>query len=488
MSDQEANLLPSQGTQASATTSAPRSFAVAFLCPLALLTACGPSVDPPPLMIQECAGDDSPTELARFDYDPEVRSFEPFDLGHALTVRIDHGLGESQHYIVDNCGGTPLRLERTFGQRPGAIRVGGDIVLCTGAPDEPEGIWELLEDGSPGEDLGIGYACPDRLFSSNFRTGISPYGFVFAEDGDAQHLVDGRVRPLPVRGTFFRVNDTWLVHSREGQVAMLGPDGADPVVLDLPDLITDVFSPPDSSPWVVLSPDFEEQDAGRLYALDTRDGSWFTTSLVPRLLDPNRVAVRDGLAITRSPVYASVEFTRARWDASLRTDLDVDAGFTVLDDEHVLIVNDRDVRLLRIPLDFPDENETAYEVLWKYPVPNGESLAGSYPGMLWQDVVLLPLLGETWAFPIDGSEPYPFLPLHLDSIYFGSEFITGMVRGTANGDDTRFFRRRLGGEFEVIAEGVLDFQDRPWTPELGRILYAVRDGEHVSIRQHRLTD
>ena len=153
-----------------------------------------------------------------------------------------------------------------------------------------------------------------------------------------------------------------------------------------------------------------------------------------------------------------------------------------------MVVGDRDVRLLRIPLDFPPENEPAYEVLWKNPIPGGESLEGSHPGMLWHGLVLLPFQAETWAFPVDGSEPYPFLPGRLDSIHFGTDFITALVRGTFNGDDNMLVRRALGGELEVIAEGVLDFQDRPWTPELGRILYVVRDGDDVSIRQHRLSD
>lgn len=152
---------------------------------------------------------------------------------------------------------------------------------------------------------------------------------------------------------------------------MLGPDGASPFVLDLPEAITDAAAPPDSSPWVVLLPDSQGQDALRPYVLDTTDGSWFTAGLGWAGLDPNRVAVRDGLAVTRLPVSPRIEFTRAHWDAPLRTDLNVDAGFTVVDEEHVLIADDRDVRLLRIPLDFPGENEAAYEVLWQRAIGSG---------------------------------------------------------------------------------------------------------------------
>lgn len=384
----------------------------------------------------------------------------------------------------------PLRLKETFDYRPGAARVGGDIVLCGAGLGGREGVRELLEDGSAGEDLGLGLGCPDRGSSVGVRTGISPHGFVLDESGTTQHLPNGNSRSLPLYGTFTRVHDTWLVHTREGQVGMLGPDGASPFVLDLPEAITDVAAPPDSSSWVVLLPDSQGQDAVRPYVLDSTDGSWFTAGWAG--LDPTRVAVRDGLAVTRSHPWSTLEFARAHWDAPLRADLDVDAGFTVVDDAHVLIADDRDVRLLRIPLDFPGENEAAYEVLWKYPVPGGESLAGSYPGMLWHDLVLLPLLREIWAFPTDGSEPYPFLPGELSyrasDIYFGSEFITAMTDVNRIDDTGQIIRRAVGGELEVVAEGVLGFQDRPWTPDLGRILYAVRDGDDVSIRQHRLTD
>lgn len=489
MFDRQAKSRPPRRPQPSTTKTAQQYFAAALFCPVGLLAACGPALDPPPLVIHECPADDSPTELARFDYDPEV-DFEPFDLGHAATVRLGLGGYDAEHYVVDNCGGTPLRLENAFGYRPGAARVGGDIVLCSGGLEGLQGLRELLEDGSGGDDLGLGLGCLDRGNSFGSRTGMSAHGFVWTETGVTQYLPDGEVRSLTLFGEFTRVNDTWLVHTDEGEVGMLGSDGADPVVLDLPEAIIDVASPPDSSPWVVLLPDSQGQDYARPYVLDTTDGSWFTAGLGWAGLDANRVAVRDGLAVTRFPVNPAIEFTRAQWDASLRTDLNVDAGFTVVNEEHVLTADDRDVRLLRIPLDFPGENEAAYEVLWKYPVPSGESLAGSYPGMLWQDLVLLRFQGETWAFPTDGSEPYPFLPGNLDDsyIYFGSEFITAMIDTNSLDDTAQIIRRAVGGELEVVADSILSVQTRPWTPELGRILYAVRDGEHVSIRQHRLTD
>lgn len=455
---------------------------------LALLTACGPAVDPPPLVLRECRADNSPTELARFDYDPEVDFFQPFDLGQAVTVGLDLGDDESKHYIVDNCGGTPLRLRGTFDSvAPGTARVGDDIVLCPGGEGFP-GVHELLEDGSAGEDLGLGLLCAHGWLTYGVRNAASAYGFMWTESGVTQYLPDGTARALPFFGQFSRVNNTWLLIGDDGEVGMFGPDGADPVVLDLPEAIVYVHPPADSSPWIILLPDAKGRDYTQLYMLDTTDGSWFVTPPTSDGFSPHKVPVRAGLAITQFPVDVTIDFTRAGWDASLNTDLDRDAGFTVIDEEHVLIVNDRDVRLLRVPLEFPGESEASYEVLWKYPVPNGESLAHSFPGMLWQDIVLLPFLAETWAFPTDGSEPYPFLPGHLDAIYFGSDFITAIEQATDSGNDARLVRRALGGELEVLAEGLLDFEHRPWTPELGRILYAVRDGDEVSIRQHRLTD
>lgn len=451
------------------------------------LAACGPAVDPPPLEIQECSIEDSPTELARFPYEsgPE---FKTYDLGHALTVAIKRSGDETEHYLVDNCGGTPLRLQRTFGYRPGATRVGGEIVLCSGGIDAPLGVWELLENGAPGRDLGLGRSCPDSAGTHRGETGLAAQGFVWTESETTQHLPDGTVRSVPFHGRFSRVHDTWFVRSDEGEVAMFGPDGALPMLLDVPGEITHVEPPVDASPWVTLTPDSKDEDYRPLYVLDTRDGSWFPTPLAHESIQPLQVPTRDGLLVFRGGGYPWVALQRSAWDEQLPTDLDLDAGFTVVDEEHILIVNDRDVRMLRIPLDFPGDNESPYEVLWKYPVPNEGSLAGTDPGILWQDLVLLYLQGETWAFPIDGSEPYPFLPSRLQATYLGNEFITAIDNSEPSDDSRRLIRRAPDGEIEVLAEDILDVTWLNWTPELGRILYAVRDGDEVSIRQHRLTD
>jgi hypothetical protein len=78
-----------------------------------------------------------------------------------------------------------------------------------------------------------------------------------------------------------------------------GPEGPDPLVLELPEPITELYPPQDSSPWVLLSPEPDREDPIRLYALDTTDGSWFTLPWMSedyfRYNDPNRIAVRDGL-------------------------------------------------------------------------------------------------------------------------------------------------------------------------------------------------
>lgn len=77
----------------------------------------------------------------------------------------------------------------------------------------------------------------------------------------------------------------------------------------------------------------------------------------------------------------------------LPTDLDEDASITVVDEEHVLLV-DRDVRFLRVPLGVPGPNAAPYEVEWEYPLPAGNSLQYSDPGMLWNGLVLLPYHNE----------------------------------------------------------------------------------------------
>lgn len=102
------------------------------------------------IVIQQCSADESPTELARYDGVPFGEGFEPFDLGHAITVTDVRGSRGTGHDLVDNCGGAPLRLQETFDYRPGAARVGGELVLCSASPGDREGVWELLEDGSVG--------------------------------------------------------------------------------------------------------------------------------------------------------------------------------------------------------------------------------------------------------------------------------------------------------------------------------------------------
>ncbi len=395
---------------------------------------------------------------------------------------------------MDNCGGAPLRLKETFDFRPGAARVGGEIVLCSGRPVQYPGVWELLEDGSAGEDLGLGVGCLDGVYDSvGFRTGLWAHGFVYRDSALTQYQPDGTVRSLPPSRWLSRVNDTWVAQGSEGEVVLWSPEGPDPLVLELPEPITELYPPQDSSPWVLLSPEPDREDPIRLDALDTTDGSWFTLPWMSendfRNNDPNRIAARDGLAVTAfSSGWNLVEFMRADWDAPVQTDLPLAAGFTVIDQEHVMVAGEQGVRLLRIPLQRPGDDEPRYELVWERSLPSEEGPGYGYPGMLWKDVVLLPFLSETWAFPVDGSEPYPFLPAGLDLIHFGDEFVTVMEHMGLSGEENRLLRRALGGELEVIAEGVLGFRDRPNTPELGRILYAVRDGDKVSIRQHRLSE
>lgn len=111
----------SRGREQTSTIKAKRYHsAVGFFGLLTLLTACGPAVDPPPLQLQECPTDDSPTELACFEHKPRT-DFEPFDLGHTTTIHFRRA--QAEHDLVNNGGDTPLPQKKTFGYRPGAARV-----------------------------------------------------------------------------------------------------------------------------------------------------------------------------------------------------------------------------------------------------------------------------------------------------------------------------------------------------------------------------
>ncbi|MGH1345752.1 MAG: hypothetical protein ACRBN8_29575 [Nannocystales bacterium] len=64
-------------------------------------------------------------------------------------------------------------------------------------------------------------------------------------------------------------------------------------------------------------------------------------------------------------------------------------------------------------------------------------------------------------------------------------------RPDSNEGDLWLFQRSVDGAFDVIADELASGQNagglqHAWTPELGRILHSVRDGDAVSVRQHVL--
>ena len=273
---------------------------------LALLTACGPVVDPPPLELAQCSPEDSPSELARFPYS-EDNDYEWYDLVEGVTIAVDDGTTDTKtHYLVDNCGGAPLRLPRTFRYRPGAAYVGGEVVLCSGGLGDIEGVWELLEDGTAGRDLGLGRACPDHV-SSPTGTALFAYGIVIGEGSEArQFLPDGTTRSFTA-GDFYGAGGALLVHTREGEVTVLPPDGADPVALDLPEPIATVLT--SKSPWAFLAPPHEVNRLSAYYAVNAETGEWFPTPLTtvdPR--EPGRATFATG-SPPRSEATRPLRFT-----------------------------------------------------------------------------------------------------------------------------------------------------------------------------------
>lgn len=447
-----------------------------FLASLAI--ACSPQIDPPPIELPSCPND-SPTELARFDYEPQAE-YRTFDLVDAVTVAIDT-FGEGPTYIVDNCGGPPVRIRETFGYRPGAARVGGDIVLCGAGLGGPEGVWQLLENGTSGKDLGLGHGCPDWVNSWNSpAAALSAYGLVWDDGKVVQHRPDGTTREMPV-GVFHRVGESLVVLTREGEVAVAPPGDADTVYLDLPDPILSIQ--PTSDEWAVLVPSSadEEGHVFTYYALDTTTGEWFSSAPTATLSSiPPPVDARDGLSATWWPVERVFEFQRPLWDGPLATDFSHETRITIVDREHVYLV-ERDTQLLiRVPMEFPAEGEPANEVVWTRDVGDAERPPDGL-GNVWRGLVI----DGGQAYPVDGSDPYPFLPQSWRVIrsHRGDEFFTALVR---DDDSLQLVRIDVQGNVEVIDRDILEFMHGPWSPELGRLVYAVRDGDEVSIRQHRL--
>ncbi len=415
--------------------------------------------------------------------------YETFDLVDAFTVHINaQGSLPSTHYLVDNCGGDPLRLARTFDYRPGAARVGGAIVLCSGGLGGLEGIWELLEDGTAGADLGLGRWCADRLESASREVGLSALGVVAQEGSFTQYLPDGTKWSIPGR-TFHQLGDAFVVEG-DDIFTLLPPDGADPIALELPERIVGVLASPGASRWALLLPEGEARETW-LYALDAGTGAWFRTEQLWRdaIFSQQVASVRDGLAAVAAH-HGSLALSRPQWSEPLATDprdFGSLVGLTVVDGEHVYLRNREDLIFIRVAMTYPTGDELGIEVLWTRNIGQQERPPDG-AGIPWNDVVLDATNGELWAYPVDGSDQYPFLPGDEHGLmHFGSDSVTALGKRD-RAETLELFRNSVGGAFEVLDTGILDFQDRPWTPEFGRIVYAVRDGDEVSVRQHVLMD
>lgn len=501
--------------------------------PIFLLTACS---DPAaaPLDLQTCDPAESPTELLRLEGVSTGRPVDAFDLGKAVSLSYalerDAEPGAVRvplrYSLVDNCGGSPLHLPETFGLSSGAANVGGEIVLCgSDDPLEDKGVWELMADGSRGQDLGLG----DRCMGDSFPFGVreASLGIVYDEDdvgvAVTQFMPDGITRLIADPGTFDFVftSDGLAIFSFGDNAAVYPPDGSAPIDLDLPEAVYSVYPTPYPAPggaasdgWVLVLPRGKARGGERPdefppvpgYAVDLRTGAWFQTpEVVLELRDGStEFSLRDGLLATDGE--RGIELSRAGWDRHLPLGQSATV-FAVLDAQRVFVVGTDGVQILQIPLLLPEEG-TVFEpeVMWSRPLDEGDEGGEDEPsrgaGFAWSGMVLAvhtvpgatPLAKrprELWAYPMDGRPAFSFVP-ESTHLYFGSDTVTGIgFRPDSNERDLWLFQRSVDGEFDVIADDLASGQNaggllHPWTPELGRILYSVRDGDAVSVRQHVL--
>ncbi len=463
------------------------------------LAACADSA-PSPIQFAECTAEDSPTELLRIeDGMGSEHEFQVYDLGKAVSMKTQDG-----SLVFDNCGGDPVRIRRAFGLATGAANLGGEVVLCSGGAGHEPGVWELLEDGSAGSELGLGRQCLNSVT-------LPSYGFISDEDGIVQHQRDGTVRrvasgPSEIVGTAegFATLDF-------GDPPMLHPaDGPASIPLDLPGPFAVVArrpSPVSESPWMFVVPPYEGFNetlalgVSPVYAFDIRSGAWFQPpveiELVGRVVQTIS-SVRDGLAAFQVEGFElGTVFSRSEWEEELAR-YEITATTTslmVVDNERVFLVSEEDVRLIRVPLELPETGEAEFELLWSR--RRSDPDAQLTPIAPWNGVVLVEQ-GETWAYPLDGGEPYAFLPA-FQHAYYGAEYVTALGQDPQNPDEYWLGRNSIGGEFELIDERIIsgtpevfsmegDPQTQVWTPDLGRVLYSVQDGDALSVRQHRIAD
>ncbi len=478
--------------------------------PLVVFGACSGDTAAPPAEFQTCTN--SPTELLRLENVSTGFSVDTFDLTNAISVRYARNRelepGEfnlpDTFSVVDNCGGEPIRLADSFSLHSGVAYVGGEVVLCSGTyGHDKEGMWTLLDDGSRGERLEEGVWC-DRGGRPDPRR-ESSFGLVHGPSGTTQYLPDGSSRVVSSGNLGYDLvpMDDGLAVFEFGQPATIHPpDGSAAITVDLPESVRSLWPAPGApvaSDWVVAfrhdlwNTNFGEEPDG--YAVNLHTGEWFQTPAADEaLLRGNDFSIRDGLMAVGTSWGVLV--TRAGWTRSARLSASADV-IAVLDAERVFVVDSTEARIFNVPLEEPTSDNVQWEVAWSRPLEPGET-EGHGGGFLWNDMVLarnLDLGGDMWAYPLDGRPGFPFVPVSPRSrLHVGERTITGLIISPGGDEDSQWlYQRRFDGEFELIAEDLLGGRDfggalHMWTPELGRILYAVRDGDAVSVRQHVLSD
>lgn len=464
----------------------------------------------PALELEECSPGGSPRELLRIENASEYRVYDVVD---GVTV-VGDGAEFGGAFLVDNCGGEPIRLEDSYGLLAGAAYLDGQAVLCSpNGPGAERGVWEILETGARGDRLDVANACAFGTASS--------FGFAYTDDGLVQYLPGGGLRTIPSveRPTLTWLGDMGLVRGRSAEdgLVVLPPGGADAIVVDGLPPVQFVATQGNASSWVFLAtytegsappPSPIELGEPALFALDLATGAWFETGVVTGngLLSRNFASAEDGLAAV---VDGNLTFWRASWGGPLVSDIPSPLGVSLIDGERAVVATASGLQLVEVPLErLEDVDEpVALEVIWSRALAEGDVTPQS-AGVPWKDVVLVEAAENVWAYPLDGGDPFPFLPSlgftesafpTLGYTHLGSEFVTALARNPSDEADFWLFRNRLGGELEVLDT---DIQGAPplnssgfiyeelyrWTPQLGRILYVVRDGGSVSVRQHVLTD
>lgn len=450
------------------------------------LVGCADS-DPGPLELATCP-DATLRELARFRADEDA-VIQVYDLQDAVTVRYARD-GSGRTDLIDNCGGAPLRIPRTFGLETGAAYVGGEVVLCSGEGfGQDEGVWELRADGTAGRELGLGLRC-----SGNGSSIFAQLGFVFSEDFATQYLPDGTTREFTGSVTLLSRAPSPSVMTLGESPVIYPADGSAPVDVVAPTPIAELYGlrGPDDT-WVLGSPisvsqaDFDTPVA--VHAINTVTGVTMQAPALPFIEFQERISVRDGLLVATDPSRGDIVIVRPEWDEPFEVSVDATSA-TVLDGERIFLVGGEALRIVRVPTELEDDGSLGeLEELWS--LERAEDNPPKVSGAFWNGVVLIRQDDDLWVYPLDGGAPYPAAPASRQLVY-QENAIVGLADNEATGHARWLFRFTLGGGLEVLEDAVVSGDilfgglSHRWTPQLGRLVYAVRDGAETSVRQHVL--